>query len=521
MATDDQALLRRFCAEGDHEAFNEVVRRHVGLVYGAALRQLGDPTLAEDATQIVFTRLAQRAAKVPQNAVLAGWLHADTRLTALQLQRRERRRRNRELELIKMQEVNENQSPDWTQIRPVLDEALQSLGRTDRDILLLRFFEQRNLRDVAAAMGLSEDAARMRVARALDKLRSILQGRGIATAGEAMAAMLAACGVQAVPPALAMSVAASALAASSPVAGMALGVIAMSKIKLAVIGTLFAAGVATPVLWQRHLIESLQIENAALRAETVQLRLAEEENDRRWQARGAEANRSREDAMELARLRGALAQARQELEAQRKAASALSGSPSEPQSATPEEPVVTEAEIAAFLQRPTGEQAVVLAQLRRQMMGLENRKDGEFARTRALAEGVRPKLEELESDPKAFAEFQSSFIESAIGLQDSAKLARIRQIVQDTYHEAVSEKLDASSRPEEEVEVERWALRRDALDRRATHAVQQLLTSEERGRFDRTFLGIMGIDLGLNDGAWHRFVTPDGGVTFPSQDQAP
>jgi hypothetical protein len=115
------------------------------------------------------------------------------------------------------------------------------------------------------------------------------------------------------------------------------------------------------------------------------------------------------------------------------------------------------------------------------------------------------------------ADFQSSFIKAAIDLQDDNKVAQIRQIVEQTYQQAVADKLDAKSRPQEGVDA--WALRRDGLDRQATHAVEQLLTSEEKARFDRAFLGVMGIDLGLNDGAWHRFVMPNGGVIFPSEGQ--
>ena len=89
-----------------------------------------------------------------------------------------------------MQEIQSRPEPDWEKIRPVLDEALESLGSTDRDILLLRFFEQRPFREVGAALGLGEDAARMRVARSLGKLRDWLQGRGISTPAEALVGAL-------------------------------------------------------------------------------------------------------------------------------------------------------------------------------------------------------------------------------------------------------------------------------------------------------------------------------------------
>jgi hypothetical protein len=219
---------------------------------------------------------------------------------------------------------------------------------------------------------------------------------------------------------------------------------------------------------------------------------------------------------ELAKLRGALSLARRQLD-ENKAAEINSEPP--PAAAAPAggppAPLITETEITAFLQRPVAEQGGALGQLRRELMGLDKRQETEFTRDKELASAIRPRLEALESNPAEFAAFQTEFVRTAIQLEDEPKLARIRQIVQDTYAQAVTDKLDAPSRPTDDVEA--WARQRDALDRQATRAVQQLLGEEERERFDRTFLGIMGIDLGLNDGQWHRFVMPGGGIVFPSE----
>jgi RNA polymerase sigma factor (sigma-70 family) len=519
MAMDDQMLLRRYCADGDQEAFGELVRRHLGLVYSAALRQVADPGLAEDVAQMVFTRLAQRASRLPSDLVLAGWLHADTRLTALQLLRSDQRRRVREAEASDMQQVNSGLEQDWARIRPVLDEALEGLPPADRDVLLLRFFEERSLREVGAAVGLTEDAARMRVVRALDKLRDFLLARGISTAGEVVSAALTTYGAQAAPPSLAAFVTTSALAASAPVSGTAIALLTMSNAKLAAIGIIIATGIMMPALWQHRLNSRLQGENRALRSEVTALHGSYEEARQQMDALGANSDRLLKQEQELAKLRSALHQARQQLELARRgdAPSAEPQQNPKDKESDPPAPAVTEADIAAFLQRPKVEQGDVLGHLRRQMMGQEKRSDGQFDRNRALADAIRPRLEELESHPEQFAEFQSSFVKASIGLQDDEKIAQIQQIVQQTYQQAVAEKLDANSRPQEGVDA--WALRRDALDRQATQAVQQLLTTEERGRFDGAFLGIMGIDLGLTDGGWHRFRAPDGTIVFPSQAQ--
>jgi hypothetical protein len=183
------------------------------------------------------------------------------------------------------------------------------------------------------------------------------------------------------------------------------------------------------------------------------------------------------------------------------------------------QPVEAHSEVAAFLQRPKGEQGKILGGLRRQMMAGEDRSNIEFARTYRLAVHVRLRLEELESHPEEFTDFQSAFVQAVLELCDEEKVSRIRQIIRRTYEAAVAEKLDARSRPPDRASAEAWAVRRDAVDRRATREVEALLTREERDRFGRAFLGIVGIDLGLKDGAWHRFTVPGGGVAFPSQMQ--
>src|ERR1041385_8322662 len=153
---DNHQLLRQYAADGSEAAFGELVARHVNLVYSAALRRTGgDAHLAQDVAQLVFTDLARKARSLPENVVLAGWLHRATRYAAAQWLRTERRRAAREQEAVTMNSIlseadsdPSRRSPtdaDWAQIRPLLDEALDELGDDDRDALVLRFFEQRSL----------------------------------------------------------------------------------------------------------------------------------------------------------------------------------------------------------------------------------------------------------------------------------------------------------------------------------------------------------------------------------------
>ena len=190
--TDDSQLLRRYVEERSEAAFTELVNRHVNLVYYAALRRVGgDAHLADDVTQSVFADLARKAASLQDRPVLAGWLYTSTRFAAAQAVRSEQRRRTHEQEAHTMHEFHAEPETNWEQLRPVIDEALDELNDTEREALLLRFFESRPLAEIGARFSLSPDAARMRVDRALDKLRGLLASRGIASTAAALAAIIA------------------------------------------------------------------------------------------------------------------------------------------------------------------------------------------------------------------------------------------------------------------------------------------------------------------------------------------
>jgi RNA polymerase sigma factor (sigma-70 family) len=186
---DDAELLRRYAEEHSEDAFTELVQRHVNLVYFAALRRVGgDAHLADDVAQRVFTDLARKASSLKRRRVIAGWLYTSTRFAAAQSVRSEQRRRTHEQEAFTMNEIDNTPETDWNQIRPVIDDAMDTLNERDREAVLLRFFENRPLADVGARFSLSPDAARMRVDRAMERLRRALSGRGITSTSAALAA---------------------------------------------------------------------------------------------------------------------------------------------------------------------------------------------------------------------------------------------------------------------------------------------------------------------------------------------
>lgn len=188
---DDAELLRRYAENRSEKAFTEFVQRHLNLVYAAALRRLsGDSHRAADVAQTVFTAAARDAARLSRHAVLTGWLYSATRNAAVDVIRSERRRQQREQESCLPHEMNSSSETDWEQMRPVLDEAMDELDSRDRNAVLLRYFEGTSFGEIGRKLSLTEDAARMRVTRAIERLRALLARRGVTSTSAALSSVL-------------------------------------------------------------------------------------------------------------------------------------------------------------------------------------------------------------------------------------------------------------------------------------------------------------------------------------------
>src|SRR5947209_2639878 len=144
----DISLLKQY-AKGDESAFTVLVERYVHLVYCTALRQVGNPSHAEEISQAVFIILTQKAESLSPGTILSGWLYQTTRLTAVNFLRSEIRRQQREKESYMQSALTESNSAAWTQIAPLLEEAMGRLGEADRNAILLRFFENKTAHEVA------------------------------------------------------------------------------------------------------------------------------------------------------------------------------------------------------------------------------------------------------------------------------------------------------------------------------------------------------------------------------------
>jgi len=212
----DTELLEQFARSKSEAAFAKLVERHIGLVYSTALRKTGDPQQSEDITQAVFIILAQKAKSLGPKTVLPGWLHHTARFTAANLRRSELRRIRREQEAF-MQTTTDETAPDplWHELSPLLDDAVAALGAGERDAIVLRFFQNRSLAEVGATLGASEDATRMRVNRALEKMRKFFARRGVIVSSAAIAGAISANSAQTAPAGLAMIISANVLSGTT------------------------------------------------------------------------------------------------------------------------------------------------------------------------------------------------------------------------------------------------------------------------------------------------------------------
>ena len=209
-APDDHELLAQYARSESDAAFATLVARYVNLVYSAALRFTGNPHHAEEITQAVFINLARKAGNLGRGVVLSGWLYQTARLTAGNFVKGEIRRQRREQQAYMQSTLTEPESAAWEQIAPLLEEAMGRLGETDRNAVVLRFFENKTAREVAATLKINEAAAHKRVNRALDKLRKIFSKRGVTLTATVIAGAVAANSVQAAPAGVAAAVTAAA-----------------------------------------------------------------------------------------------------------------------------------------------------------------------------------------------------------------------------------------------------------------------------------------------------------------------
>jgi len=309
----DLDLLDQYVREHRQEAFAALLDRHLKLVYSAALRQVRSPELAEEVAQSVFADLARSADKLEPQTILSAWLYQVTRRTAINVVRGESRRQLREQIAVDLTNMNAHTS-EWQAIEPLLDEAMEALDPPDRTAILLRYFEDKSLREVGRALGTSEDTAQKRVSRALDLLREFFSKRGRAVGVGGLAALISANAVQAAPAGLQAAILTSAVfsGTGAPIVGT-IGftkALAMTTLQKALIGAILAAGVGSSLYQARRAsslqeqMQTLQRQSAPTAGQNETLRQQLEEANRQLAALQAQNEKLSKEAADVFRLRG-------------------------------------------------------------------------------------------------------------------------------------------------------------------------------------------------------------------------
>jgi RNA polymerase sigma factor (sigma-70 family) len=309
----DAQLLRDYAERGCEAAFREIVTRHTDLVYSTGLRCVNAPDIAGDIAQTVFTDLSRKArslaGRLADNASLVGWLYRSTRFAALKRLRDDGRRLAHERQAMEQLLSYSESAANWDRVRPVLDEAMDSLGDDDRDALLLRYFKNHDFRAVGHALGVSDDAAQKRVSRAVERLRDYFAKRGVTVGASGLAVVLSAHAVQAAPAALAGTLSSAALATAAAGSGTLslLNFMATTKLKACAIGTIIAASAVTSVVIQQQSQARIRDADQALVRQAGELVQRQAEHERLANLAALAARPSANSLEELERLRNAAA----------------------------------------------------------------------------------------------------------------------------------------------------------------------------------------------------------------------
>lgn len=263
MVTDDMTLVRDYARHNSEEAFATLVSRHINLVYSVALRHVGDSHLAEEIVQATFIILARKAGSLGPATILPAWLGRTAHYVSARALIMEWRRQNREQEAYMQGVLNEPESVTWTRIAPLLDTALAQLGEKDHAALVLRFFQNKSMNEIGAALGTNENAAKKRVSRALEKLRKYFAKHGVVSTTAIVAGEISTNSIQTAPAALAKAVTVAAMAKGGAAGGStltlikgALKIMAWNKAKGAVAAAVVLIAGAGTVVVKDHFFPS-------------------------------------------------------------------------------------------------------------------------------------------------------------------------------------------------------------------------------------------------------------------------
>jgi RNA polymerase sigma factor (sigma-70 family) len=171
----DAQLLLDFREKKSHQAFSSLVARHIGWIHATARRRVNDEHLAHDVSQAVFLLLAERANQIREPDRLCAWLLQTTNFAANHAMREENRRRRRERIVAGgRSEIDASNADENLQQLAEVEKAVDKLDPADRTLIAVRFYQGRSLAELGNQLGISADAARKRVDRAIHRLRNQL-----------------------------------------------------------------------------------------------------------------------------------------------------------------------------------------------------------------------------------------------------------------------------------------------------------------------------------------------------------
>ncbi len=246
---DDRALLTRFAHERDQPAFEQLVKRHGGLVFGVCRRAVRDRHLAEDAFPAVFLVLARDPSRAVAATSVGGWLFGVARRVGLAARRHERRRAKREqAHPARASARREGDTrTEFDDLFRVLDEELAALPDDLRAVLVACFLEERTQDEAARELGWSLSTLRRRLDRAKELLRARLARRGVTLAAGLFTVGIASPARGAAPALAAPSPTSTALAAEVLRRGISAKVLAaVATVALAVGGASFGLSREAP-----------------------------------------------------------------------------------------------------------------------------------------------------------------------------------------------------------------------------------------------------------------------------------
>ncbi len=313
MNDSDLQLLQSYTRNNSQDSFTTLVNRHLNLVFSAALRQVHSPQLAEEISQSVFADLARSANKLKPDTILTAWLYEVTRRTAIDVVRRESRRQLREKVAHELTAMNAT-ADDWTDIEPFLDEAMHALDATDRAAVLLRYFENKTLREVGETLGTSDDAAQKRVSRAVERLREFFTKRGVTTGASGLVVVISANAVQAAPIGLAATISTAAILGGATLAATTTATLTKTLVMTTLQKTLITATLVAAVgtgIYEARQASQLREQNQTLQQQQLSLseqiqRLQQERDDatNRLASLAEEIGKTKSNNSELLKLRG-------------------------------------------------------------------------------------------------------------------------------------------------------------------------------------------------------------------------